>query len=234
MLGWFDPMYFVILAPAILLGLWAQFRVKSAYHQGSQVAVRSGLSGAEAARRILDSQGLNDVAIEMTPGTLSDHYDPRQKVLRLSPDVAQGRSAASLGIAAHEAGHALQDAGGYSLLGLRNAIVPLAAVGSNLSLFLIVIGAMLSVKGFGHTLVWVGIGFFALVVLFQLVNLPVEYDASNRAKDILLRSNMVTQDEHAVVKRVLSAAALTYVAATLTAVLTLLYYVMRFGQQQRN
>jgi len=230
----FDPMYFLLIGPAMLLGLWAQFKVKSAYRQGSQIPVRSGLTGAQAARRILDQNGLQSVGIELSHGVLSDHYDPRAKVLRLSQDVAHGQTVASLGIAAHEAGHAIQDATRYPLLAIRNGIVPLAAIGGNLSMLLFIVGLSLSAAtGLGRTLVLVAIGLFSLTVVFQLVNLPVEFDASNRAKSILLHSNMITQEEHGAVKKVLSAAALTYVAATLTAVMTLIFFVLRASQQRQ-
>lgn len=224
----FDPLYFILLAPALLLGLWAQFKVKSAYHKGAQAPIRSGLTGAEAARMILDRNGLRDVGIELSHGTLSDHYDPKAKVLRLSHDVAYGRTASSLGIAAHEAGHAIQDATHYGPLRLRNGIVPFAAVGGNLSMILFMVGLVLSAaSGLGQMLMLVAIGLFTLTVVFQLVNLPVEFDASNRARAILAQERMVTEDEAPVVKKVLSAAALTYVAATLTAILTLVYLIIR-------
>lgn len=219
----FDPLYLIVLAPALLLTVWAQFRVKSAFHAGAQVPVRSGLSGAEAARMILDNSGLRDVGIELAQGALSDHYDPRRRVLRLSPEVAHGRSVSSVGVAAHEAGHALQQARGYAPLALRNGIVPLASLGSGLSWILLLAGLILNVAG----LAWAGVALFGAVVVFQLVNLPVEFDASNRAKVALEQMNIVSPNEAAVVRRVLSAAAMTYVAATLTAVLTLVYFVLR-------
>lgn len=226
----FDPMYFIILAPALLLGLWAQIRVKSAYHKGQSVPVRSGLTGAEAARRILDRNGLRSVQIELSHGMMSDHYDTRHKVLRLSPDVAHGRTAAALGIAAHEAGHALQDAQRYTPLVIRNGIVPLAQVGSNLSMILFIAGLALSLS----PLVWLAVAAFGLTVVFQLVNLPVEYDASRRAKQALAEAGMVSPDEEGAVRSVLSAAALTYVAATLTAVFTLVYFLLRASGGNRG
>ncbi len=231
-MGWFDPLYLVFLAPAMLLAMWAQFRVKSAYHQASQMTAASGLSGAEAAHMILEAHGINDVAIEPASGFLSDHYDPHHKVLRLSPDVYQGRTVAALGIAAHEAGHAVQDKVHYGPLAIRNGIVPLASIGPNLSWVLIIIGAVL---GGAHTyvgswMIWAGIGLFSMFVLSQLVNLPVEFDASRRAKDLMQSSGLVAAGAEAkAMNRVLNAAALTYVAATLTAILTLLYYLVRSG-----
>ncbi len=216
----FDPMYWLFLGPAMLLALWAQFRVKSAYAQLSRVPVSSGLTGAQAAARVLRDAGCENVGIEMVQGMLSDHYDPRTKVLRLSPQVHSGRSIASVGIACHEAGHALQDAQGYGPLALRNAIVPVASLGSGLSWILIIAGLFLAMTG----LIWAGIGLFSAVVIFQIINLPVEFDASRRARVELVRSGVATQAEDAAVGKVLNAAALTYVAATLTAVMQLLYF----------
>ena len=224
----FDPMYFLYVGPAILLALWAQMKVKSTYASASQHAARSGLSGAETAQHILQAHGIRDVGIEPVRSFLGDHYDPRHKVLRLSPDVYSGRSLASLGIAAHEVGHALQDAHGYGPLAIRNGLVPLASTGSTLSIILVIAGLFLNMTG----LAVAGLVVFSVVVLFQLVNLPVEFNASKRARQILLSEGLVTDDEDQVVGKVLSAAALTYVAATLTAILTLLYYAMLvFGRR---
>ena len=225
MLGflYFDPMYFLFLAPAILLAGWAQIKVKAAFAKASRVAPISGLTGAEAAQRILYNHGLSHVAIEPSRGMLSDHYDPRAKVLRLSPAVYQGRSLAALGVAAHEAGHAIQDAAGYAPLTLRNAIVPMAGIGSNMSWVLIIAGFFLNMTG----LIWAGIALFSAFVLFQLVNLPVEFDASSRALAILRNDGLIMPAEEPKVRSVLNAAAMTYVAATLTAILQLLYFVMR-------
>ena len=228
------PMYFVFVGPAILLALWAQMKVKSAYAQAGRYSARSGLSGAETAQRILNAFGITDVAIEPVKSFLGDHYDPRHKVLRLSPDVYHGRSLASLGIAAHEVGHAIQDAKQYAPLALRNGLVPMASIGSNLSIGLIFIGLILSYmsRGYGSTVAVVGLSLFAVVVLFQLVNLPVEFNASARARQILLAQGMVTQQEDRVVAKVLRAAAMTYVAATITAIMTLLYYsYLVFGRR---
>jgi Zn-dependent membrane protease YugP len=223
--GWFDPMYLLFLAPGMLLAAWAQFRVHSAFHEASQIPAGTGVTGARAAQEVLRSAGIGGVQIEPVEGFLSDHYDPRTKVLRLSPDVYAGRSLAALGIAAHEAGHALQDADRYPLMVLRNAIVPIAGIGSNASWVLMLVGFMLS----SLALVTAGIVAFSLTVIFQLVNLPVEFDASRRARRMLLATGLVTGEESVEVKRVLDAAALTYVAATLTAVLTLLYFLFRSG-----
>ena len=236
----FDPMYFIILAPALLLAMWAQFRVKSAYHKAAQIPARSGVTGAQAAMQILRRAGVDNVGIEPAQGFLSDHYDPRHKVLRLSPDVYGGRSLAALGIAAHEAGHAIQDRVRYAPLVVRNAVVPIAGFGSNLAMILFMIGIVLSTatasasgSPLGTTLIWGAILLYSAVVFFQLVNLPVEFNASSRARDVLMETGLITADEAPEVRRVLSAAALTYVAATLTAILTLVYFILRAQQSQR-
>jgi len=233
----FDPMYFLFLAPGMLLAMWAQFRVHSAYSQASRIPAQSGVSGAQAAAALLDSAGvqvdstMNDsssgqgVRIQAVQGFMTDHYVPGQRILRLSPDVYNGRSLAALGIAAHEAGHALQDAQRYPLLVLRNGLVPLAGIGSNLSWIIIIAGFLLHVAG----LVYLGIIAFALVVLFQIVNLPVEFDASRRARLALVHTGLISDEEERTVANVLNAAALTYVAATLTSIMTLLYFLFRSG-----
>ncbi len=221
----FDPMYFVYVGPAILLAMWAQAKVKSAYAMGLRHPARSRLSGAETAQRILNAYGITDVGIEPAKSFLGDHYDPKKKVLRLSPEVYGGRSLTSLGIAAHEVGHAIQHARHYGPLALRNGLVPMASIGSQFSMALIVVGMLLNmVAGFGTTVAVIGLGLFGVVVLFQLVNLPVEFNASARARGILLEQGMVTPEENLVVGKVLNAAAMTYVAATITALMTLLYY----------
>jgi len=227
---YFDPIYFVFLTPALLLAMWAQLKVKSAYASASRVPVQSGMSGRETAAAILQANGVSNVNIEMTQGVLSDHYDPSKKVLRLSPDVYQGRSLAAVGIAAHEVGHALQDKFGYLPLHLRNGIVPLAAVGGQLFFVLVALGLMLQAP----SLVLVGVGLFSLTVLFQVINLPVEFNASSRARSSLLKLGLVSSDEERGVGKVLNAAALTYVAGTVTAILTLLYYLFRLGLLGRS
>jgi Zn-dependent membrane protease YugP len=218
----FDPMYFLFIAPALILAFWAQMRIHSAYAAAQQIA--APLSGAAAARHVLDSAGLRDVAIEMIPGQLSDHYDPRDKVLRLSEQVYQSRSLAAVGIAAHEAGHAIQDARQYAPLVVRNAAVPVAGFGSNFSFVLLILGFLMSLPA----LIWAGIVLFGVVVFFQIVNLPVEFNASRRAKVQLVELGIVDPNEMVYVNRVLNAAAMTYVAATLQSLLTLLYYILRF------
>jgi len=221
----FDPMYLLFLAPGLLLALLAQWRVSSAYHRASQVPASTGYSGAKTAAEILRESGVGGVAIDVVPGQLTDHYDPGEKVLRLSPDVYRGRNLAALGIAAHEAGHAIQDAKKYPLLGLRNGLVPLANFGGSVGWLMIAAGLVMALSG----LVYAGIAVFSLTVLFQLVNLPVEFDASRRAKAELVANGLIAPAEEREVARVLSAAALTYVAATLTSILTLFYFLFRAG-----
>src|SRR5438309_1745922 len=221
----FDPMYLIFLAPGILLAMWAQFRVQMAYARARQIRSQSGYTGAQAAAHLLQAAGVSGVRIEPVEGFLSDHYVPGQRVLRLSPDVYSGRSLAALGVAAHECGHAMQEASRYPLLVLRNSLVPLAGIGSNLSWIIIMAGFFLQLAG----LIYIGIAAFSVTVVFQLVNLPVEFDASRRARVALVDSGLVTAEEDRTVASVLNAAALTYVAATLTAVLTLIYFLMRSG-----
>lgn len=222
---YFDPVYIMmVMIPGLLLGMWAQARVHNAYAKASKIRPASGLSGAEAAQVICREAGMSDVRIEPVQGWLSDHYDPRHKVLRLSPDVYNGRSLAALGIAAHEAGHAIQDAVGYGPLRLRGAMVPMASIGSGLSYLVIFAGFFLNITN----LILVGVILFSGVVAFQLVNLPCEFNASSRARQMLLTLGLVRPEEDRAVKSVLGAAAMTYVAATITSVMTLLYYIMLF------
>jgi uncharacterized protein len=223
-----DPLYFLFIGPAMLLALWAQFRVRSAYAAAQKQP--AALSGAAAARHILDQAGLQGVSIEMVPGEMTDHYDPREKVLRLSTDVYQSRTLAAVGIAAHESGHALQDAKHYAPLALRNAVIPAAGIGTNISFVLFFLGIIFSMPG----LIWAGIILFSGFVFFQVVNLPVEFDASARAKRELVALAIVPEQQMTYVNSVLNAAALTYVAATLQAVLTLLYYIVRASESSRR
>ncbi len=225
---YFDPMYFLVISPALLLAMWAQFRVRSTYAEAQQVP--APMTGAEAARRVLDAGGLYDVQIEPVPGELSDHYDPSARVLRLSSGVYGTRSMAAVGIAAHEAGHALQHAMHYAPLVVRNLAVPAASFGSGFGFLIIFIGMLLH----AHVLVWAGILLFGCVVFFQVVNLPVEFDASARAKDELMSLGIINGDGLVYVRRVLNAAAWTYVAATLQSVLILLYYIMRYAHNERD
>jgi len=214
----FDVKYMLAILPAILIAMWAQWRVRSAYSLASQQS--SQLSGAAAARHILDSAGMTTISIEEIPGELSDHYDPRDKVLRLSQNVYHGKSLAAVGIAAHEAGHAMQDAQGYAAMIVRNAAISAANFGSSVGLLVFMVGLGLALQG----IAWLGIVLFGATVFFQLVNLPVEFDASNRAKSQLVELGIVPPHEMTFVNNVLNAAAWTYVAATLQSILTLLYY----------
>jgi uncharacterized protein len=227
MMMW-DPMYFLFIGPALLLGLWAQMRIHTTYAQAQRM--QAPLSGAAAARHILDSAGLTNVAIEQIPGHLSDHYDPRQKVLRLSPQVYSSRSLAAVGIAAHESGHAIQDAQNYAPLMIRNAVVPTASLGSGAGMIFLLLGFLFHFQ----MLLLIGIGLFSVFVFFQVVNLPVEFNASNRAKAQLVSLGIINQEELRYVNKVLNAAALTYVAATLQAILTLLYYIMLLSSSRRD
>jgi Zn-dependent membrane protease YugP len=212
----------LFLAPALLLSIIAQLWVQSAYARGRRMPAK--MSGYAAARRMLDAAGLHDVGIEETRGHLSDHYDPRDRVLRLSSEVYHNHSLSSVGIAAHEAGHALQHARGYLPLVVRNLAVPAASFGSSLGMLLLMLGLIFSIPA----IMLVGIVLFACVVFFQVVNLPVEFNASSRAKAHLVELGVVAPQEMSYVKSVLNAAALTYVAATLQAILTLLYYLLHF------
>lgn len=225
---YFDPVYFLFALPPLLLGLWAQFRVKSAFQKYSQVATQSGMTGAQAAMKILQRGGLSNVKVEMTRGMLSDHYDPSHKVLRLSENVYNLPSIASVGVAAHEAGHALQDKKNYFPLTIRSTMVPVVSLGSWLGPILFMVGLFMTgmLGTFGTSVAWAGIILFGATALFAVVTLPVELDASSRAKELLVSQGIVSQREMQGVNAVLDAAALTYVAATAQAIMQLLYYVM--------
>ena len=211
-----DPTY-LILIPAILISAWAQFKVSSTFNKYSTVRSINGYTGAQVARILLNDAGLQEVEIQRVPGRLSDHYEPRAKVLRLSSDVYGSTSVASIGVAAHEVGHPIQDKESYSALVFRNAIVPVVNFSSSLSWILFFIGILLSYS----TLVTIGIILFSVVVLFQLVTLPVEFNASSRALKLLEARGILYDKEVDGARKVFSAAALTYVAATLMAVLQL-------------
>lgn len=213
--------YFALL---MIIPLWAQSKVKSTYKKYSKVPTSSNLTGAEVARKILDDNGLYNVAVEEVRGKLSDHYDPRSKVIRLSTDNFHGRSAAGAAVAAHEVGHAIQDAQDYAFLRFRSALVPVASFGSNISIFLIIGGFLFGMMN----LALIGIVFFAAAVLFQLVTLPVEFDASNRAMSQLVSTGIIRNDEERKTKKVLNAAAMTYVAAALVALAELIRFILMF------
>jgi Zn-dependent membrane protease YugP len=225
----FDPMYFVFVAPAILLSMYASMLTKSRFMKYSKVMASSGLTGAQAAYQMLRREGVNDVGIERAQGFLSDHYDPRAKVLRLSPDVHDGRSLSAVGVACHEAGHALQHAHGYAPLALRTSLVPMTNATSRMAGPILLVGLLLSAAPLGQTLMLAGIALFAVSVLFTLVTLPVEWDASARAKAVLVKDGVVSPQQSADAGAVLNAAFLTYLAAAVSAVMTLLYYLWRSG-----
>lgn len=218
----FDPMYLIFMIPAFILMGITSWYVRHAYSKWSQVRSLSGMTGADAARRLLSVSGLNNVNIEGIAGQMTDHYDPSSKTLRLSEGVANVPSVAAVAIAAHEMGHAQQDAEGYFPLRLRGALVPAVNIGSNLGWIMIMIGLVIGATG----IAWLGVIAFSAGAAFALATLPVEFDASARAKRLLVEAGIVrTQEEEAGVSNVLNAAALTYVAGLVTAVLQLLYYV---------
>lgn len=222
----FDPNYFImVMIPGLILGGIATWITKSTFKRYAKVGVSSRMTGAQAARQLLNSQGLQNVNIEAVNGFLSDHYDPRHRVLRLSPDVYQGQSLSAIGVACHEAGHALQHAEHYAPLQARSALVPITQFGSQMSYIFILGGMFLQFPG----LILFGAILFSFAVLFSLVTLPVEWDASARAKRYMVSSGIVTQQESEGAAKVLNAAFLTYVAAAVTSILTLLYYLMRAG-----
>ncbi len=217
-----NPAYFVFIAPALLLMLFAQFKVQGTYRKYAQVANRLGISGLEAAQRLLRANGLHHVQIKSIRGELTDHYDPRSKELRLSEGVGRSASVAALGIVAHECGHAVQDKAGYFPLRLRAGLVPMVNIGGYLGYIFFLVGLFLQMTG----LVWLGVAFFSGGVVFALATLPVELNASNRAVQMLESAGLVRgQDELKQAKGVLNAAALTYVAALAMALLQLLYYI---------
>lgn len=226
----FDPLFWLFALPGLLLGFWAQSRVKRNFNKYSNVRTARNVTGADVARSLLDAQGLYDVAVEETQGFLSDHYDPRNKVLRLSPQVYRTPSIAAAGVAAHEMGHALQDAGGYFPLQIRSALVPAAQFGSSLAPWIFFAGLLLQFT----QLAWIGVILFGAAVLFTLVTLPVEFDASKRAKKLLVSEGVLIGNEVDGVNKVLDAAALTYVAAAVSAVGTLLYYVLLLTGGRRD
>lgn len=228
---YWDPTYILVII-GVIISLWASAKVKTTYSKYSRVRSMSGLTGAQAAERILHSAGLYDVRIEHISGNLTDHYDPKNRVLRLSDTVYGSASVAAVGVAAHECGHAVQDKVGYFLLNFRGSLVPAANFGAQLSWPLIIIGYLFG--GAGGTLVKVGILMFCAVVLFHLVTLPVELDASRRALRLLDENGILVEDEVKKTRKVLGAAALTYVAALAASILQLLRLLILFGGQRRN
>lgn len=228
-------LYFLFMLPGIALMLWAQAKVKGSYGKWSKVANSRNITGAQAARMVLDANGLQNVPIEAVRGELSDHYDPRKRVLRLSQGVYSVPSIAAVAVAAHEAGHAIQHATGYAPLKTRTAIVPLVSIGSNIGIFVIIAGVLMNMTG----MAWAGVALFGLSTLFALITLPVEFDASNRAKVALVQTGIVdggvaNGQESKGVADMLSSAAWTYVAGFAASLLTLLYYVMMVMGMRRE
>ena len=224
----FDPLYVAVMVTGLLLSLGAQVWLRSALSRSETVQSRRGLRGAEVAQAILRVRGLGDVRIEEAEGFLSDHYDPSTKTLRLSPRIFQGTSIAAAGIAAHEVGHAIQDADGYAPMRIRQALVPVANVGTNLGVLLVIIGMAIGIAGLAKA----GVVLFAVFVAFTIITLPVEIDASKRAKRLLAQTHLLGDDELVGVERVLRAAAATYVAAALTAAMQLVYFVLRIRDRR--
>lgn len=233
----FDPLWFIIMLPALIFMFYAQAKVSSTFNKYSKVANSKHMTGAEAAEVLLRANHLSNVRVEGVKGRLGDHYDPSKKVLRLSPAVANTPSVAALGIVAHEVGHAAQDQTRYAFLRFRTSFVPAANLGSSLGFIFIILGFiihMFSKSEWAMTAVFIGILLFSLAVIFSLITLPVEYNASNRARQMLRSTGLVMGQEYDGASAVLSAAALTYVAATLQAVAQLFYFVLMFMGMRRN
>ena len=227
---WYDYYYFILVIPAMLVSLWAQIRVKGTYSKMSKLQNTRGLTGAQAAQRVLSYYGITDVRIEPVAGSLTDHYDPRDNVIRLSQGVYNASTIAAVGIACHEAGHAAQHAESYKPIAVRNAILPVANIGSSSGLWIAVIGLMLN----WTILVQIGIILYAFVALFQLVTLPVEFNASSRALKVIDETGMLQGEEYKGARKVLSAAAMTYVAALLVSIMSLLRLILRARSNNRR
>jgi Zn-dependent membrane protease YugP len=226
----FDPMYFVFILPALALSLWASWRTKSAFNKYSKVRTARGLTGAQAASEMLRHAGLSDVQVLPTRGFLSDHYNPLNRTLNLSEATYASNSVAAVGVACHEAGHALQHQQGYKALGLRSALVPTANIGSSAGYFVMLFGLLFHAPG----MIYAGAGLFSLVLLFQVVTLPVEFDASARAKRLAVETGIILPQERPGMDKVLNAAAMTYVAAVVSTLMTLLYYLLRASSMSRR
>ncbi len=227
---YFDRYYWILIVPAMLFAMWAQARVSSTYKKYSRVISARGMSAAQVCRQILDNNGLYHIRIEHIAGSLTDHYDPKSDVIRLSDSVYNSASVASIGVAAHEAGHAVQHATGYVPIKIRNAIVPVTQIGSSLSMPILLIGLLFN----SGVLVEIGILLFATMALFQLVTLPVEFNASARALRTLDEYHILENEENKMAGKVLGAAALTYVAALLSSLAQLLRLILLFGNRSRN
>ena len=222
---YFDPIYFVFMLPGLILAMIATLLTRATFAKYSRYAASSGMTGAEAAEHLLQAQGINNVRIEMTHGTLTDHYDPSSHTLRLSQDVYRSQSLSAIGVACHEAGHAIQQAENYAALALRSGLVPITQFGSQAAMPILFLGLIMNFP----MLIKVGCLLFAAVVVFSLVTLPVEWNASARAKRLMVSAGIVTPGEQAHAASVLNAAFLTYLASAVTAILTLLYYLFRAG-----
>lgn len=225
---WYDYYYIVLVLPAVILSLFAQAKVKSTYGKYARISNFRRITGAQAAANVLNHYGITNVRIEQCSGKLSDHYDPRANVIRLSPEVFSGASIASIGIACHEAGHAAQHAQNYMPIKIRNAVLPVANIGSSAGVLLAVMGFFL---GFG-LLTDIGIILFASVVVFQLVTLPIEFNASSRALKVIDETGMLQGDEQTGAKKVLSAAAMTYVASLLVSLMSLIRLILRTNRRR--
>ena len=231
----FDWTYVVLVLPCILLSLWASANVNSTFKRYSGQYSRRGLTGAQAAERVLRSNGVTNVRIERVSGNLTDHFDPRSNVIRLSDNVYGNTSTAAIGVACHEAGHAVQYAQDYAPIRIRSAVIPATNLGSKLAMPLILLGLLIGFKGdLSYFLVYLGIGCFGLSLVFQLVTLPVEFDASRRAMAAIAQSELLTEEEQRGARKPLSAAALTYVAATAVALSQLLRLLILFGGRRKN
>lgn len=226
----FDPLYLSILLVAGAFSMWASWLTKSTFNKGQEVSLRNGLSGKDIAEAILRQKGIYDVQVVPVEGFLSDHYNPSTKTLALSPPVYYGTSASAAGVAAHEVGHAIQHAESYAFLGMRSALVPLANIGGNFAPWIIIAGIALgAASGLGHMITLIGIVLFAASTLFTVVTLPVEYDASHRAKVCLDQMGLINGEEAKWVSKVLGAAGLTYVAAAASSVMMLAYWIFKSG-----
>ena len=221
----FDPLYLLFMLPGLALSLWASFRTKSAFKKYSKVPSATGYSGAQAAQLLLDRAGIPGVRIVRTHGFLSDHYNPVNKTLALSEDVYDSASLSAIGVATHEAGHAIQHAGNYAPLWVRSMLVPTASIGSSIGYFVMLIGLFMA----SQNMVLVGAVLFSAVLLFQIVTLPVEFDATRRAKELVVAQGIISPHERQGVDRVLNAAAMTYVAAAVSTLFTLIYFLLRAG-----
>jgi Zn-dependent membrane protease YugP len=232
----FDPLYWIVIGVGLVLSLWANTKVKGTFRRYSQYTTRAGMTGADVARSILRDHGISDVTVQPVAGSLSDHYDPVHKTLKLSDGVYGSSSMAALGVAAHEVGHAIQHAQGYAPLKFRSVWVPVANLGGGISFFVLFLAMLMggAATAMGQSLSVVGVVLFATTTVFTLVTLPVEFDASRRALVTLQRGGYMTPDELGGARRVLSAAALTYVAAFVTSLLTLLYWLARLGLLGRS